>query len=90
MAQSASDNIRKAVREQYSKVAKSSDNSCCPPAASCCNESDSDAKRVSMALGYSTQEVGEVPDGANMGLSCGNPTALAELIADQVVVDFFI
>jgi SAM-dependent methyltransferase len=87
MAQSTHDNIRKAVREQYSKVAKSDDNGCCTSVPSCCDESDSDAKRASMALGYSTKEVGAVPEGANMGLGCGNPQAIASLSKGETVLD---
>ncbi|MBE9528060.1 MAG: arsenite methyltransferase [Proteobacteria bacterium] len=87
MTQSAHENIRKAVREQYGKVAKSDDDGCCTSAPSCCDESGTDAQTASMALGYSTEEVGTVPDGANMGLGCGNPHAIASLKRGETVLD---
>jgi arsenite methyltransferase len=85
--------IRQAVREGYAEVARQS-NSCCSPAksskantsgCSCSNpiSSDSLAKRV----GYSDQELTEVPEGANLGLGCGNPIALASLKPGEVVLD---
>ena len=87
MAQLTNDNIRKAVREQYGKVAGSSDSDCGCSATSCCDESGTDAKITSIALGYSIKEVGEVPDGANMGLGCGNPQAIASLKIGETVLD---
>jgi len=72
MTQSINDNIRQAVREQYGKVALSENSGCGCSAISCCNDLDSDAKETSMQLGYSNSDVNEVPDGANMGLGCGN------------------
>lgn len=77
MTQLANDNIRKTVREQYGKVAESDNLDCGCLAISCCDESSSDAKAASMELGYTKQEVSEVPDGANMGLGCGNPKTIA-------------
>ena len=87
MTHLAHDNIRKAVREQYGKVAESGDSGCGRSATSCCDESRSDAKITSMAVGYSNEEVGEVPDGANMGLGCGNPQAIASLKIGETVLD---
>ena len=68
---------RKAVRDGYSEIARDS--------KSCCGCSD--PKQFAEAVGYSKDELDSLPDGANMGLSCGNPTALAELKAGQVVLD---
>jgi len=73
MTQLASDNIRKAVREQYGKVAESGNSGCGCSATSCCDETGSDAKATSMELGYSSSDVNLVPEGANMGLGCGSP-----------------
>ena len=42
---------------------------------------------VAAAFGYSEAELGSLPEGANLGLSCGNPTAMASLRAGEVVVD---
>jgi 2-polyprenyl-3-methyl-5-hydroxy-6-metoxy-1,4-benzoquinol methylase len=44
-------------------------------------------KAVAQAFGYSVEELTSVPAGANMGLSCGNPTAMAHLRPGEVVVD---
>ena len=77
------DTIRQAVREEYGKIA-TSDQSCCTT-NSCCPGSD--AKATSMALGYSSDEVNQVPEGANMGLGCGNPRAIASLRVGETVLD---
>ena len=62
--------------------------SCCAPeeavdAASCCTPQEA----PSQAIGYSGAELGAIPDGANMGLGCGNPTAIASLKEGEVVLD---
>ena len=44
-------------------------------------------EQLAERLGYSDEQIDMLPDGANMGLSCGNPTAIANLQPDQVVVD---
>ena len=87
MTQLANDNIRKAVREQYGKVAESGDTGCGSSATSCCNDSGSDAQAASMELGYSNTDVNAIPDGANMGLGCGNPKAIASLKPGETVLD---
>ena len=87
MTQLANDNVRKAVREQYGKVAESGAPGCGSSATSCCGELGADAKITSIALGYSKKEVREVPDGANMGLGCGNPQTIASLKIGETVLD---
>ncbi|MBN2267397.1 MAG: arsenite methyltransferase [Candidatus Babeliaceae bacterium] len=87
MTQLSNDNIRKAVREQYGKVAESGNSGCGCSATSCCDESRSDAKATSMELGYSSLDVNHVPEGANMGLGCGNPKAIASLQPGETVLD---
>lgn len=87
MTQLANDNIRKAVREQYGKVAESGNTGCGCSATSCCDESGSDAKATSMELGYSSSDINQVPEGANMGLGCGNPKAIASLQLGETVLD---
>ncbi|AGF78020.1 methylase involved in ubiquinone/menaquinone biosynthesis [Desulfocapsa sulfexigens DSM 10523] len=87
MTQLSNDNIRKAVREQYGKVAESGNSGCGCSAFSCCGKSAPDAKATSMELGYSNADVNEVPDGANMGLGCGNPKAIALLKSGETVLD---
>ncbi len=87
MTQSENTSIRKAVREKYGKVAESGNSSCGCSASSCCGESGVDAKAASMELGYSNTDVNQVPDGANMGLGCGNPGAIASLKPGETVLD---
>jgi len=82
-----SDTIRKAVREQYGKVAESGQSGCGCSVTSCCSDTLPDAKNASMALGYSSDNVNDVPEGANMGLGCGNPQAIASLKKGETVLD---
>ena len=76
------DQVRQVVRKQYSQVAESG--SCCS-GPSCCGTPSPDA--VSQALGYSADETAAVPAGANMGLGCGNPQAIANLKPGETVLD---
>ena len=71
--------IREVVREGYGEVARrGSDGVCC---------GSSSADRLARVVGYSEEELDTLPQGANMGLSCGNPTALASLRPGEVVLD---
>lgn len=79
------DVVRDAVRERYAGFATDS-SSCCAPTTSCgCGTPDE--KEISRRLGYSEEELAAVPAGANLGLGCGNPQAIAELRAGEVVLD---
>jgi arsenite methyltransferase len=77
--------IGKAVRERYGSIAKQG-GSCCGPATSCCGTPRS-AESISRIIGYSEEELKVVPEGANLGLGCGNPIALASLKEGEVVLD---
>jgi SAM-dependent methyltransferase len=77
--------IRKAVREGYAKIAKH-EGGCCVPVDSCCGGTDL-AQEIGRKIGYSEEELKAVPDGANIGLGCGNPIALASLKAGETVLD---
>ncbi len=76
---------RKFVREGYAKIAKK-DSSCCGPINSCCGSTDL-APDISKEIGYTEEELTSVPEGANLGLGCGNPVALASLKAGETVLD---
>jgi arsenite methyltransferase len=78
------DEIKKTVREGYARVAKQS-SSCCASSASCCGGSV--AQDISRAIGYSEEELSSVPEGANLGLGCGNPVALSSLKKGETVLD---
>ncbi len=84
------DSHRQNVRETYAKVAQADNNSeCCGIESSCCGTSDDSAINtlISTRLGYTRAELDLVPSGADMGLGCGNPKAIAALKAGEVVVD---
>lgn len=85
-----SDDVRNKVRESYSKVAEASnDKGSHGIESSCCGVSeDIDINTLnSLRLGYSNDDLINVPEGADMGLGCGNPRAIAELSAGEIVVD---
>jgi SAM-dependent methyltransferase len=89
MQKTDENNIFQAVRENYAKVAVTSGSSGCGcSGSSCCSPVSSDtAKEISAGLGYSQEELASVPDGANMGLGCGNPQQIASLKAGETVLD---
>jgi arsenite methyltransferase len=68
---------RREVREGYAKIAINQ--------SSCCSNSTSD--EGSKKMGYSEEDLKTTPEGANMGLGCGNPVALASLKEGEIVVD---
>lgn len=80
MNEDVNDGVRQLVREQYGNVARGATQSCAP---GCCGV----APDASLALGYSEQDLAAVPEGANLGLGCGNPQALAALRPGETVLD---
>lgn len=87
---SKQDEIRQHVRDSYTRVAEAeASGECCGTASSCCGVSDDDAINtlISTRLGYSGEDLDAVPQGADMGLGCGNPRAIAGLRSGEVVVD---
>lgn len=84
--------IREAVRTRYAQVASraasSGSSSCCGgPASSCCGPSTVDEANASLRLGYGEEDLAAVPEGANLGLGCGNPQAIAALRPGETVLD---
>jgi arsenite methyltransferase len=84
--------ITKSVRDNYARVAKESGSSCCgnkksSAKSSCCGQGSLTPDKISKAVGYSEADINQVPDGANLGLGCGNPVALASLKTGEVVLD---
>jgi len=77
--------IKKVVREGYAKIAKQ-DSSCCGSVTSCCGSTDL-AQDIGKSIGYTEEELTSVPEGANLGLGCGNPVALASLKEGETVLD---
>jgi len=76
--------IRKFVRDRYAGIARQG-GSCCGPGPSC--GSSGVAEAASRKIGYSDEELKAVPPGANLGLGCGNPIALASLKKGETVLD---
>jgi len=84
------DSVRQQVRKSYAEVAEASNNGdCCGEQASCCGVSDDAAINtlISTRLGYSEDDLASVPYGADMGLGCGNPRAIASLKPGETVID---
>jgi SAM-dependent methyltransferase len=79
--------VRTTVREGYAKIATETAGGSCGPGVSCCGSAPADADKLARELGYSVAELQALPEGANMGLSCGNPAALAALKPGEVVLD---
>ena len=77
------DRIKKIVREKYGELART-ERSCCAAGdtASCCSP-----ENVSKEIGYADDDLKAVPQGANLGLGCGNPVAIASLKEGEVVLD---
>lgn len=78
MAAESNGKNRETIRKGYTDIAKGKSSCCC---------GSSTPDRLAGAIGYTREELQVLPDGANMGLSCGNPTAIANLKAGQVVLD---
>lgn len=70
------------VRERYGAIATGSQSGCCSD-SSCC----SSAAETSREIGYEANDLATVPDGANLGLGCGNPVAIAGIKEGEVVLD---
>ncbi len=90
MSEVIADDVRQNVRESYAEVAEASNaGSCCGEVASCCGVSDDTAINtlISTRMGYSEEDLKSVPEGADMGLGCGNPRAIASLKPGEVVMD---
>jgi len=81
------DKIRQAVRINYGKVAQAGNSGCCTTSSCCSPENAAAADTISVRLGYSKEDVSAVPEGANMGLGCGNPQAIASLQPGETVLD---
>lgn len=80
---STSDEIRAAVREAYGAVATREQSGCCGCGPGCCGPAGASSRQ----LGYSEEDLASVPDGADLGLGCGNPQAIAALKAGERVLD---
>lgn len=78
--------IKHSVVEGYGKLAKSTKGNLISKLFACCDPSEN-ATRVGKAIGYSNEELEAAPDNSNLGIGCGNPSALAEIKEGETVVD---
>ncbi len=94
--------LRQQVRERYGAAAQQPIRSTCcggnqeakttalPTASTCCGPtvaSNLSAQQLAQQIGYRAEQLALLPAGANLGLSCGNPTAIAALRPGQIVLD---
>src|SRR5580704_4362845 len=82
--------VKDMVRARYGSIASSATAECCAPAtSSCCGPSPAPrgVEDKALQMGYSDSELAAVPEGANLGLGCGNPQAIAAMRPGEVVVD---
>ena len=77
--------VKEVVKKTYGQVARQK-KSCCGAVNSCCGAPET-AREISQKIGYSEPEIQAVPEGADMGLGCGNPIALASLREGETVLD---
>lgn len=80
MSEMKADDVRAVVRDHYGTIARGANPGCAP---GCC----STAGTAAATLGYTRDQTDAVPDGADLGLGCGNPTALASLREGETVLD---
>jgi arsenite methyltransferase len=78
--------IKKTIRERYGRVARQ-EKSCCDKSTSSCCGSTQNARDISQSIGYTEADIDNVPEGANLGLGCGNPVAVASLKEGETVLD---
>lgn len=75
--------VKENIKEAYGKLAQNKSSGCGCSTSSCCRTTNQD---ISKSIGYSDEEINSVPD-ANLGLGCGNPTALGNIKEGDVVLD---
>ena len=79
--------VRELVRGGYAKIAVDTSTVNTAKGVSCCGSAPQEANKLAQELGYTSAELEALPEGANLGLSCGNPAALAALKPGEVVLD---
>jgi arsenite methyltransferase len=77
--------VRAAVRAGYAEIAQHGSER--RQSSCCCGMSEADSDALARHIGYTAEELAALPDGANIGLSCGNPGALAALRPGEVLLD---
>jgi ubiquinone/menaquinone biosynthesis C-methylase UbiE len=83
-----SDEVRQAIRSRYGEIAKQETSGCgCNALSSCCGTTPVAIEKMSQAFGYTKEQIDSIPEGANLGLGCGNPQAIASLKEGETVLD---
>ncbi|MCP4122767.1 MAG: arsenite methyltransferase [Bacteroidetes bacterium] len=82
----STDTVKRAVIDNYSKLARSTNGKLLSRLFGCCNPGDTTA-RIGKEIGYSQEAIESVPEGSNLGVGCGNPSAMAAIQLGQTVVD---
>jgi SAM-dependent methyltransferase len=80
------DTQRRAVRQRYAAIADDGSEGCCEPSSGCCTDEEQSAE-TAIDLGYDDEDLTAVEAAGNLGLGCGNPTAIASLEPGQTVLD---
>jgi arsenite methyltransferase len=78
------EDVKRKVRERYGNIAAQNQAGC---GQTCCASPVPNPVAVGQALGYSSTELAQAPEGANLGLGCGNPGAIAALRPGETVLD---
>ena len=80
------DTLKKSVVENYGKLAKATNSNFLTKMFACCNLTEN-ANKVGEIIGYSQEQMTSVPDGSNLGVGCGNPSAMAQIEQGETVID---
>lgn len=78
--------LKAAIKAGYGAIAKQERAGCCGPKSACCGSATS-TSQLSREIGYGAADLETVPQGANLGLGCGNPVALASVKTGETVLD---
>lgn len=88
MKELPAEKIRESVRKRYGEIAAQSQSGCgCAPSGCCSGSTPTPQGKSALQIGYSQEEMQAVPVGANLGLGCGNPQAIAALQPGETVLD---
>jgi SAM-dependent methyltransferase len=86
MNTSQNDELKKVVKEHYGKVAVNASGCCGSGSSPCCGPGES-LTQISEKIGYRPDEISQIPDGADLGLGCGNPLGLAKIKEGDTILD---
>ena len=79
--------VKEMVRARYGGLAAGAGSACCGPTPTCCDGAAAAPADKARQMGYSEAQLAALPEGANLGLGCGNPQAIAALKPGEVVID---